>query len=152
MCELCVSHVTVVFYHRGKVPPGQRFEAQCHRPERRLPRPTQSPKAPCGLWGAGVLHGEPLAGRPQQRGDYTHCLARRVGPQGRPHHPGPGMNSTFPTPALGPVGNMLLGPGGQWAAPAGRSPVNSSVLWEGFCCWGWGRRSWPPSYQVAVSR
>lgn len=86
-------------------------EAQCCHPERRPPRP------PCGLWGAGVLRGEPLAGRPQQRGDCTHCLPRRVGPQGRPHCPGPGTNPTFPTPALGPVGNMLLGLGGQWAAP-----------------------------------
>lgn len=28
------------------------IEAQCRRPER---RPTQSPRAPCGLWGAGVV-------------------------------------------------------------------------------------------------
>lgn len=116
------------------------IEAQCRRPER---RPTQSPRAPCGLWGAGVvglawvIRCGPWRTAGWQAsavwGLYTLPNQTCWGPRATlTHCPGPGMNCTLLTPALGPIGNMPLGPGGQWAAPARPKPCERQRALGGF--------------------
>lgn len=63
-------------------------------------------------------------------GTVHTALPRRVGPQGRPHCPGPGTNPTFPTPALGAHAVACC-----WGWE-GSGQLRERVLWEGFCCWG----------------